>query len=197
MNDLLGSLGATGNFSGATENAVKLTDQGATDLQVDPRSILSSIGEAVYDWDISTDKLSWSATALAIFGLETADRISSGLAFSKIIDPVSPSTRSEAILLSEGKDDGRGVVYKLTFAVQHSRRPLIWFEDTGRWFAGADGRAIAAHGIVRRVEGPSEHDRREMSSGKFDPLTGAFLRGPFLRIMADDLARMKPGNLWF
>jgi diguanylate cyclase (GGDEF)-like protein len=194
MNDLLGSLGATGNFSGATENAVKLTDQGATDLQVDPRSILSSIGEAVYDWDISTDKLSWSATALAIFGLETADRISSGLAFSKIIDPVSPSTRSEAILLSEGKDDGRGVVYKLTFAVQHSRRPLIWFEDTGRWFAGADGRAIAAHGIVRRVEGPSEHDRREMSSGKFDPLTGAFLRGPFLRIMADDLARMKPSK---
>jgi diguanylate cyclase (GGDEF)-like protein len=194
MNDLLGSLGATGNISGATEIMNASVNQAVAPSQVDPRSILSSIGEAVYDWDIATDTLSWSATALTIFGLENGDRISTGLAFSKIVDPVSPSTRSEAILLSEGKDDGRGVPYKLTFAVQHARRPLVWFEDTGRWFAGADGRAVAAHGVVRRVEGPSEHDRREIASGKFDPLTGAFQRGPFLRIIADDISRIKPGK---
>ena len=32
-------------------------------IQIDPRAILSSIGEAVYDWDIGTDKLSWSGNA--------------------------------------------------------------------------------------------------------------------------------------
>jgi diguanylate cyclase (GGDEF)-like protein len=184
MTDLLGIYGSTGNppvAAGAEEST----------LQVDPRAILSSIGEAVYDWDISTDKLSWSSTALTIFSLDSAEKISSGIAFSRIVDPISPSTRSEAILLSEGKDDGRGVGYKVTFAVQHSRKPLIWFEDTGRWFAGADGRAIAAHGVVRRIDGPTEHDRREIASGKFDPLTGAFQRGPFLRIVADDLAKAR------
>ncbi len=182
--------GISGSEAHAT--AVPEVQPGASAL--DPRAILTSIGEAIYDWDIATDKISWSASALSIFGVHTAERISTGLGFSKLVDPVSPSTRSETILLSDGKDDGRGVPYKLTFAVQHARNPLIWFEDSGRWFAGADGNAIAAHGSVRRIDGPTEQDRREISSSKFDPLTGAFQRGPFLRIMADSLAKAKPGG---
>jgi diguanylate cyclase (GGDEF)-like protein len=182
MTGVLGSEGFASAAPAVQQSAV-------TPPLIDPRAILSSIGEAVYDWDIATDKLSWSATALPLFGVDTLSHIATGHSFSKLIDPLSPSTRPETILLSDGKDDGRGVPYKLTFAVQNARNPLIWFEDTGRWFAGADGRAIAAHGAVRRIEGPSEQDRREIRSSKFDPLTGAFQRGPFLRIMADSLAK--------
>lgn len=161
----------------------------AVQHQVDPRVVLSSIGEAVYDWDIATDGLSWSGNALSLFEVSESDRLATGSAFNRMMDPISPSTRAEAILLTDAKDAGSGVPYRVTFAVQHGRNALLWFEDTGRWFAGADGTAAAAHGVVRRIEGPSQTERREIASSKFDELTGAFLRGPFLRIMADDLVK--------
>ena len=160
-------------------------------IQIDPRAILSSIGEAVYDWDIGTDKLSWSGNATELFGVAEMERLATGEAFNKLMDPISPSTRAEAILLCDGKDSGGGVPYRLTVAIQNGRGPLFWFDDTGRWFAGADGRPAAAHGVVRRVEGPSEAERREISSSKFDELTGGLLRTPFIRLMTDDLAKAR------
>jgi diguanylate cyclase (GGDEF)-like protein len=175
----------------------KFHDQGSTmpapDLphQVDPRVVLSSIGEAVYDWDIATDTLSWSGNAVSLFGVQQVDRLGKGEDFNKLLDPISPATRSEAILLCDTRDAGGGVPYRLSFAIQQSKGALLWFEDTGRWFAGADGRAAAAHGVVRRIEGPTEHERREIASSKIDELTGGYLRAPFVRLMADDLAKAK------
>jgi diguanylate cyclase (GGDEF)-like protein len=157
--------------------------------EVDPRSILQSIGETVYDWNIQTDALSWGGSVSSLFGSIPKELLATGSAFARIIDPVSPATRSEAILLSSESDAGQGVPYQLIYAVQHGRNPLIWFEDTGRWFAGLDGRPTIAHGSLRRVSGPTEQERREIVSNKFDPQTGAFQRGPFLKIMADDLKR--------
>ncbi len=159
--------------------------------QIDPRAILSSIGEAVYDWDIGSDGISWSGNVLALFGMAEIERLATGSSFNKLVDPISPTTRQEAILLCEGQDSGGGVPYRLTFAIQNGRGPLLWFDDTGRWFAGADGRPAVAHGVVRRVEGPSESERREIASSKFDALTGGLLRAPFIRLMTDDLAKAK------
>jgi diguanylate cyclase (GGDEF)-like protein len=172
-------------------------DQGSTALaqglphQVDPRVVLSSIGEAVYDWDIASDTLSWSGNAVSLFGVQHIDRLNKGGDFNKLLDPISPATRSEAILLCETRDAGGGVPYRLSFAIQQSKGALLWFEDTGRWFAGADGRAAAAHGVVRRIDGPTEHERREIASSKIDELTGGYLRAPFVRLLADDLAKAK------
>jgi diguanylate cyclase (GGDEF)-like protein len=172
-------------------------DQGSTapaqglPHQVDPRVVLSSIGEAVYDWDIASDTLSWSGNANSLFGVQHTDRLGKGEDFNKLLDPISPATRSEAILLCDTQDAGGGVPYRLSFAIQQSKGALLWFEDTGRWFAGADGRAAAAHGVVRRIEGPTEHERREIASSKIDELTGGYLRAPFVRLLADDLAKAK------
>jgi diguanylate cyclase (GGDEF)-like protein len=44
---------------------------------------------------------------------------------------------------------------------------------------------------VRRVEGPSEAERRGIASSKFDELTGGLLRTPFIRLMTDDLAKAR------
>jgi len=157
--------------------------------QVDPRVVLSSIGEAVYDWDIAADRLSWSANALSLFETEGSEWLDSGARFDKALDPISPSTRAEAILLCEGRDTGGGVPYRLSFAIAQRGGALAWFEDTGRWFAGVDGRAAAAHGVVRRTPGPTDAERQDIASAKFDEQTGAYLRAPFLRMMASDLAK--------
>ncbi|MGL4239919.1 MAG: EAL domain-containing protein [Beijerinckiaceae bacterium] len=156
---------------------------------VDPGTVLSSIGEAVYDWDISSDHLSWSGDPLALLRVPDLDRINNGNAFNGILDPISPATRNEAILLGDGQDTGGGVPYRLLFAVRPPKSQALWFEDTGRWFAGADGRPVAAHGVIRRIEAPTEAERSQLNASKFDELTGAYQRSLFLRVMADDLHR--------
>jgi diguanylate cyclase (GGDEF)-like protein len=156
--------------------------------------VLSSIGEAVYDWDITTDHLSWSGNPLALLQIPDLDRISSGASFNGVLDPVSPTTRNETILLGEGQDGGSGVPYRLLFAVRPQRAQPLWFEDTGRWFGGADGRPITAHGVIRRIETPSEAERNALASAKIDDLTGAYQRSLFLRVMADDIQRAQIKN---
>jgi diguanylate cyclase (GGDEF)-like protein len=161
---------------------------------VDPGTVLSSIGEAVYDWDIGTDHLSWSGNPLALLQVQDLDFIRSGASFNAILDPVSPATRNEIILLSDGRDTGSGVPYRLLFALRPARAATLWFEDTGRWFAGANGAPLTAHGVVRRVEAPSDAERGALSSGKTDELTGAYQRSLFLRVMAEDLAAAAKKN---
>jgi hypothetical protein len=158
---------------------------------VDPRVVLSSIGEAVYDWDIATDALSWSGNAPALIGVEEAERLTTGAGFNRLLDPVSPATRAEAILLSETKDSGSGVPYRFSFVIRKTPGQSLWFEDSGRWFAGANGRAATAHGVVRRIEPPGEGNLRENPASNFDDLTGAYLRGPFIRLMSDDIEKAK------
>lgn len=163
--------------------------------QVDPRAILSSIGEAVYDWDIGADVLSWSGNAQSLFGLANPAALASGAAFDRSLDPISPATRAETILLGESRDGGGGVPYRLSFAVPRPGGALAWFEDTGRWFAGGDGRAVTAHGVVRRTCGPSDAERQEIAAAKYDEATGGLLRAPFLRLMGADLAKPRtPGK---
>jgi diguanylate cyclase (GGDEF)-like protein len=156
---------------------------------VDPQAVLCSIGEAVYDWDVATDHLSWSGNPLQLLQVSDLERISSGSSFNANLDPLSPSTRNEVILLAEGTDSGSGVPYRLLFALRPASGSVLWFEDTGRWFAGADGRPITAHGVIRQVGAPSDADRSALAAGKTDELTGAYQRSLFLKVMQEDLAK--------
>ncbi len=175
-------------ITGST-NGVSAASGGDERHIVDPRAVLSSIGEAVYDWDIGSDHLSWSGDPLILFGVPDLDLISSGASFNAIIDPVSPSTRNEVILLAEGVDSGGGVPYRLLFALKPTKGEVAWFEDTGRWFGGANGRPATAHGVIRRIPAPSEAEKSALAAGKTDELTGAYQRSLFLKLMAEDLAK--------
>jgi diguanylate cyclase (GGDEF)-like protein len=160
----------------------------------DPGAILSSIGEVVYNWDVETDQLLWSGDVSALFGSHIGEKLKAGRSFESLLDPMSPATRGETILLSDARDDGAGVAYRFVFAMQHPAQGLVFFEDTGRWFANGAGRPARAHGAVRRIDRLSSQTRGEMSSGKFDELTGAYLRTPFLRLMGNDIESAKAKN---
>jgi diguanylate cyclase (GGDEF)-like protein len=158
---------------------------------IDARAILNSIGEAVYDWDILGDRLIWSANAARLLKVRQ-DAITSGLGFDRLLDPVSPQTRREAILFCEGEDRGGGVAYRLHYAFGNERGPLRWVEDTGRWFAGSDGRPALAHGVVRVLEGVTSEQILSTTAGRIDPLTGVFTRSAFAKVLDDEIARIAP-----
>jgi diguanylate cyclase (GGDEF)-like protein len=156
---------------------------------LDTRTILSSIGEAVYDWDIIGDRLTWSGNACRLLKAQP-DAIASGLSFDRLLDPVSPQTRREAILFCEGEDKGGGVPYRIHYAMATERGPLRGIEDTGRWFAGSDGRPALAHGVVRVLDGVTSEQIVTASAGRIDPLTGVFTRSAFVKVLDDELARI-------
>lgn len=158
----------------------------------DPSAILNSIGEVVYTWDLTTDALSWNGDTAGQFGAHALSQLSTGKGFEGLLDPLSPATRGEIVQLSDEKDDGSGVSYRFTFAIQLPEKGLTYFEDTGRWFAGGTGKAAKAHGVVRKVDARATGFRNSSGADKFDELTGAYHRTAFLRLMSSALEMAKP-----
>jgi diguanylate cyclase (GGDEF)-like protein len=52
----------------------------------------------------------------------------------------------------------------------------IWVEDTGRWFAGPDGRPIRAHGVIRVINERHAQQERLAFLSRYDALTGEMNR---------------------
>lgn len=118
------------------------------EARVDPRHLLSSIGEVVYSWDIQSDALQWGPNAADVLGPVPAAAMSRGLGFAGLVEPGSGRSRYDAVFSSGGQDQGEGVIYRTRYAAELAGRRM-WVEDAGRWFAGTDGRPACARGMLR------------------------------------------------
>lgn len=118
------------------------------DAVIDPRSLLSSIGEVVYSWDMASDGLSWGPNAVEVLGAVPETAMARGLAFAGLVEPGSGRSRYDAIFSSGQRDDGEGVIYRTRYAANLGDR-RVWIEDAGRWFAGIDGQPAVARGVLR------------------------------------------------
>ncbi len=119
---------------------------------LDPRSLLSSLGEVVYTWEIDTDQLHWGPNVKDVLKDAPAGCMAKGLAFARLVEPGSGRSRYDAVMDSGAADIGDGVPYHTRYAVNLNGRKM-WADDNGRWFAGADGRAARARGVLR-IERP-------------------------------------------
>ncbi|MHB8886802.1 MAG: EAL domain-containing protein [Methylovirgula sp.] len=151
----------------------------------DPRMILSSIGEVVYDWDLVTDQLTFGPNVAEVLNFPGFAAHSTGRAFAEYLSPASPSSRYETIVGSAEADTGRGVGYRVVYGLvdkerdARARSSLVWIEDNGRWFAGSDGHPAHAHGTIRVITDRYEAEWGATHQPHFDPLTGALTRSRF------------------
>jgi diguanylate cyclase (GGDEF)-like protein len=152
----------------------------------DPRHILDSIGEVVYDWDLRTDQINWGPNVTTVLGVSSAASITTGRAFAERLSHESESSRYEAIARSTAKDEGRGVPFQIRYGLMppETRESTIWIEDTGRWFAGSDGRPARAHGLVRVITERYKRERQLAFTSRFDALTGMLNRASLLEQIA-------------
>lgn len=150
--------------------------------------ILQSVGEAAYDWRIDDDALHWGANAAALLGIRDESLISTGRAFATQLDPGNERTRFDAVMHSPASDDGTGVPYQIQYCLRSApRSPKLWIEDTGRWFAGPDGRPLRAHGIIRCINDRYEHEQKLTYLSRFDSLTGEVNRWHLTELLANAL----------
>ncbi len=145
---------------------------------LDPHAIFASIGEIPYDWRIDTDELVWGPNVCGVLKLEDPSVIASGRAFAQYIDPTSGPTRFDVVMRSATPDLGGGVPYQVQYALRGpaAKADPLWLEDTGRWFAGRDGKPAHAHGVVRAINERHEREDRLARLSRFDVLTGEMNR---------------------
>ena len=157
--------------------------------------ILSSIGEAVYDWDLASDRLTWGPNVGDVLGVADASLLSTGFAYAERLAPESPSSRFEAVVKSPERDTGTGVAYQVQYGLVIARKTggdrRMWIEDTGRWFGASDGMPVRAHGVVRVITERHEAERHRAVMSRLDPLTGALGRSYAVEHLARMFARSK------
>ncbi|HYA81490.1 MAG TPA: bifunctional diguanylate cyclase/phosphodiesterase [Methylocystis sp.] len=141
--------------------------------------ILSSIGELTYEWDLAHDRLLWGENLDKVLGAVASADLSTGMAFGARLSLESSTSRYDAIMKSDKRDEGAGVRYEIIYGLTPPRETggaPIWLEDHGCWFAGSDGRPARAHGVVRVITERHQMERKLARQSQFDPLTGVLNR---------------------
>lgn len=150
-------------------------------------SVLFASGEAAYSWNCQSDTLEWSGNAPSVLSVVSFEQIATGRAYAALLSPESPQNRHDAVFNDQRKDQGTGVSYEVRYALKQSAPgQVVWIEDVGRWFAGADGKPARADGVVRNV---TERHRREQELQRLsqsDPLTGSLNRAVLTKAIEDE-----------
>src|SRR5690242_18927004 len=148
-------------------------------------TILASLGQAAFVWDIASDAISWSDRLGAVFPDIPAEALASGAEFARLIEP-NVSIRTEALNLSAAVHGRDGTPYRIEYGVRASTSvPVTWIEESGCWFAGADGRPARAQGIVRINNERHARDEELLKLSSHDPLTGELNRTHLVAALAE------------
>jgi diguanylate cyclase (GGDEF)-like protein len=153
----------------------------------DAAGILASLDQAAFVWDIASDAMDWSGDAVSVFGSIPSAALATGAALSQLIEP-SRTIRSDTLMFSSARDHGEGVPYRIEYGVRaDTTAALIWIEECGRWFAGADGRPVRAQGIVRIDNERHAREEQLLTLSQHDPLTGALNRSRLVAALAEEI----------
>jgi diguanylate cyclase (GGDEF)-like protein len=148
-------------------------------------SILASLGQAAFVWDLAADSIAWSDNAASVFTDIPPEALKSGAGFAKLIEPAR-SIRTDALDKTGPARGAEGVAYRIEYGVRASTSaPVIWIEETGCWFAGADGRPARAQGIVRVDNERHARDEQLVRLSRHDPLTGELNRTHLIAALAE------------
>ncbi|MHC2434587.1 putative bifunctional diguanylate cyclase/phosphodiesterase [Bradyrhizobium sp. USDA 4451] len=148
-------------------------------------SILASLGQATFAWDLATDAIAWSDNVATVFPDIPAGALASGAELAKLIEP-SRGIRADALGQSAPVQSGEGVPYRIEYGVRAvTSAPVIWIEETGCWFAGADGKPARVQGVVRVNNERHARDEQLLKLSRHDPLTNELNRTHLVASLAE------------
>lgn len=149
--------------------------------------ILAALGQAVFAWDIASDVIVWGEQVSAVFPSIPAERLATGAEFAKLIEPAQ-TLRTAALAQTSAVHGADGTPYRVEYGVRMSASdPVVWVEETGRWFAGPDGRPTRAIGSVRINNERHARDEELSKLARLDPLTGELNRSHLIAALAESI----------
>lgn len=150
-------------------------------------SILASLGQATFAWDLATDAILWSDNVAAVFTDIPAEQLASGTELARLIEPPR-AVRSDALAQAVAAGSGEAVPYRIEYGVRAMMSaPVLWIEETGCWFAGPDGKPARVQGIVRVNNERHAHDEQLLKLSQRDPLTGELNRTHLVASLAETI----------
>jgi len=163
------------------------------DLEQMARS-LQAVGAATYCWNIETDEIVWHGDPGHVFANINPASYADGRAYASLLDPDNFTSRFETVMRNHHNDDGTGVAFSIEYSIKPFGRQQdhsIWVEDSGRWYAGPDGRPREVFGVVRQIDERHQQDQHLQFLGNCDPLTGMMNRGRLAEALGEtiELAR--------
>jgi diguanylate cyclase (GGDEF)-like protein len=183
----------------ALENALLFdgTDsrrQSSMGAEVNSVSILTTIDAVVYDWDIATDRLTWSANVETTLPGFAPTALATGAAFAACITCDSESSRFHVVHNGSTLDEGRGVPFRVTYRIASSDDRLHEVEDFGRWFADGAGRPCRVHGVLR-VMSRAPTAAPDADSPSVSQVEGTFCSRRAFNAMVDERCGQPLANL--
>ncbi|MBV9555840.1 MAG: EAL domain-containing protein [Pseudolabrys sp.] len=147
--------------------------------------MLRGVGEAAYEWQLSSDAIAWSEGAATLLGADMA-QIATGKSFAQHVG-ADGGSRFDAVNKSGKRDEGEGVPYQVQYSFRSASGAILWIEDTGRWFKGPSGEPARAAGVIRNITERHEHEQSLIKRAQFDPLTGEFNRLRLVELLESTL----------
>src|SRR5580692_30268 len=171
------------------EAAVTIDRPALTSGTPDAAQILASIGEVAYEWHLDSDVLSWGDNVGDVLLIKDRGAIATGRSFVQFLETENAQTRFDVIMKSDKRDEGHGVAYQIQYCVRPDppSDTRLWVEDTGRWFAGADGKPARAHGLLRVITERYEHELKLTYLARRDGLTGELNRHHLTEVLSDTI----------
>ena len=171
------------------EPAVTTDSPAMTPGTPDTAQILASIGDVAYEWRLDSDVLSWGGNVADVLLIKDRGAIATGRAFAQFLEAENAQTRFDVIMKSDKRDEGHGVAYQIQYCVRPDppSDTRLWVEDTGRWFAGADGKPARAHGLLRVINERYEHELKLTYLARRDGLTGELNRHHLTEVLSDTI----------
>jgi diguanylate cyclase (GGDEF)-like protein len=126
--------------------------------------------------------------AAAVLAPGNPAALETGRNYAKLLGPDCATSRFDAVMNGSQRDDGSGVAYQAQYSLQTADKSL-WIEDTGRWFAGTDGKPMRAHGVVRVINERHAQEERLAYLSRFDGLTGEMNRFHLTEVLETTLAQ--------
>ena len=116
---------------------------------VDLHKVLTALGETAFVWDMATDAIAWGPNAAAALGIAPIDLFGTGSLLAQAIESEGGSSRSDLIGAATGADTGAGVPYQLRYGLRIKADTIVMVDESGRWFADAQGRPCLVRGLLR------------------------------------------------
>ncbi|HET6389650.1 bifunctional diguanylate cyclase/phosphodiesterase [Hyphomicrobium sp.] len=155
-------------------------------------SILSSVEETAYVWDLKSGRVDWESNAPDILGVTDLSKIATGAAYHALIAPEHLNVRQEVFSRTAGADNLRGVPYHIHYRLRPRglrSAKEVHLEDQGRWWPGPDGHPQLARGVVRIVDEQYLEQQRLLARNDLDELTGQLNRIRLMQALRAVLAR--------
>lgn len=152
-------------------------------IEANASDILSALGHATFDWDLTTGAMTWSGNAAIVLSGLPAGSLVSADEFSKLIEP-SQTVRSDAAQNIELGSEGGS--YQIEYGLRATTSAdLMWVEETGHRVLREDGTPTRIRGVVRINNERRAREEQLLKLSKNDPLTGELNRQHLVASLAE------------